>query len=184
MNIHDIVCHKCYCNQDLAIYSLRLSPHGPLCLIGPNMTPKKMWNFFISRGPGREILQRPPSVCLSVRLSVTFCFRTVTRRRIDVFSQNFAGTCTRHGGVLYSFWYWWNVVWIFYEFFKYSNIFNISCFLRVLCYLQHVQKNWCKKILKKCQGGRFFFFRTVTRKKNIDVHFFLISFRVICYFQH
>ena len=24
-----------------------------------------------------------------------------------------------HGGVLYSFWYWWNVVWIFYEFFKY-----------------------------------------------------------------
>ena len=21
-----------------------------------------------------------------------------------------------HGGVLYSFWYWWNVVWIFYEF--------------------------------------------------------------------
>ena len=33
-------------------------------------------------GPGREILQRPPSVCLSV----TFSFRTVTRKRIDAFS--------------------------------------------------------------------------------------------------
>ena len=29
-----------------------------------------------------------------------------------------------HGGVLYSFWSWWNVVWIFYEFFKYwKNVF-------------------------------------------------------------
>ena len=27
--------------------------------------------------------------CLSVRLSVTFSFRTVTRKHIDVFSQNF-----------------------------------------------------------------------------------------------
>ena len=61
--------------------------------------------IFISRGaegPGREILQRPPSVCLSVRLSVrlsvTFSFRTVTKKRIDVFSRNFAGMCTMSWG--------------------------------------------------------------------------------------
>ena len=54
---------------------------------------KKGPSIFISRGaegPGREILQRPPSVCLSVclsvRPSVTFSFRTVTQKRIDVFS--------------------------------------------------------------------------------------------------
>ena len=60
--------------------------------------------IFISRGaegPGREILQRPPvclSVCLSIRLSVTFSFRTVTQKRIAVFSRNFAGTCTKSWG--------------------------------------------------------------------------------------
>ena len=57
--------------------------------------------FIISRGaegPGREILQRPPSVRLSVRLSVTFSFRTVTQKRIDVFSRNFAGMCTMSWG--------------------------------------------------------------------------------------
>ena len=55
-----------------------------------------LW-FIISRGaegPGREILQRPPSVCLSV----TFSFRTVTQKRIAVFSRNFAGTCTKSWG--------------------------------------------------------------------------------------
>ena len=56
-----------------------------------------------AEGPGREILQRPrPSVCLSVCpsvcLSVTFSFRTVTQKRIDVFSRNFAGTCTMSWG--------------------------------------------------------------------------------------
>ena len=35
---------------------------------------------------------------LSVRLSVTFSFRTVTKKRIDVFSRNFAGTCTKSWG--------------------------------------------------------------------------------------
>ena len=38
------------------------------------------------------------SVCPSVRLSVTFSFRTVTQKRIDVFSRNFAGTCTMSWG--------------------------------------------------------------------------------------
>ena len=48
--------------------------------------------FIISRraeGPRQEILQR---------LSVTFSFRTVTRKRIAVFSQIFAGTCTMSWG--------------------------------------------------------------------------------------
>ena len=46
------------------------------------------------------------SDCPSVCPSVTFSFRTVTQKRIAVFSRNFAGTCSRapcHGGVLYSF---------------------------------------------------------------------------------
>ena len=44
-----------------------------------------------------------PSVRLSVCLSVTFSFRTVTQKHIAVFSRNFAGTCTKSWGVLYSF---------------------------------------------------------------------------------
>ena len=43
--------------------------------------------FFISRGaegPGREILQCPPSICPSIRLSVRPSV-TVTQKRIDVF---------------------------------------------------------------------------------------------------
>ena len=40
-------------------------------------------------------LPRPrPSVCPSV----TFSFRTVTRKRIEVFSRNFACTCTMSWG--------------------------------------------------------------------------------------
>ena len=38
------------------------------------------------------------SVRLSVRPSVTFSFRTVTQKRIAVFSRNFAGTCTKWWG--------------------------------------------------------------------------------------
>ena len=76
-------------------------------------------SYIISRGakgPGRDYLPRrrrpgtgdiatPPvrpsvrlSVRLSVCLSVTFSFRTVTQKRIDVFSRNFAGTCTMSWG--------------------------------------------------------------------------------------
>ena len=36
---------------------------------------------------------------LSVRLSVTLSFRTLTQKRIAVFSQNFAGMCTMVMGV-------------------------------------------------------------------------------------
>ena len=41
-------------------------------------------------GPGTGDIATPLSVCPSV----TFSFRTVTRKRIDVFSRNFAGMCT------------------------------------------------------------------------------------------
>ena len=40
----------------------------------------------------------PPPPPLSVCLSVTFSFRTGTRKRIDVFSRNFAGMCTMSWG--------------------------------------------------------------------------------------
>ena len=56
--------------------------------------------FFISRrrrrpGDGRYCNAPRPSVRPSVCLSVTFSFRTVTQKRITVFSRNFAGTCTK-----------------------------------------------------------------------------------------
>ena len=48
------------------------------------------------------------------------------------------------GGVLYSFWYWWNVVWIFYEFFKhwkkkFKQFFLIS---RFMLFSTLIQKYW------------------------------------------
>ena len=57
-------------------------------------------SIFISRravGPGTGDIATPP-VRPSVRLSVTFSFRTVTRKRIDAFSRNFAATCTKSWG--------------------------------------------------------------------------------------
>ena len=81
---------------------------------------KRIFSYFYllrRQRPGTGDIATPPR--LSVRLSVTFSFRTVTQKRIDVFSRNFEVCAPCHGGVLYSFWYWWNVVWIFYEFFKY-----------------------------------------------------------------
>ena len=46
----------------------------------------------------------PPPIRLSV-CPVTFSFRTGTRKRIDVFSQNFAGTCTMSWGCAVWFFY-------------------------------------------------------------------------------
>ena len=43
---------------------------------------------------GRYCNAPRPSVCLSV----TFSFRTVTQKRIDVISRNFAGMCTMSWG--------------------------------------------------------------------------------------
>ena len=48
-------------------------------------------------GPGTGDIATPP-VRPSVRPSVTFSFRTVTQKRIAVFSRNFAGMCTKSWG--------------------------------------------------------------------------------------
>ena len=51
--------------------------------------------------PGFWDIATPPvclSVCPSVCPSVTFSFRTVTQKHIDVFSRNFTGTCTMSWG--------------------------------------------------------------------------------------
>ena len=74
------------------------------------------------------------------------------------------------GGVLYSFWYWWNIVWIF----------KISCFLHVLCYFQHLKKIiGVQKILKNFGGGGG---GGGVEKKTMYISF---SFHfALCYFQH
>ena len=82
--------------------------------------------------------RRPgPGDIATVCPSVTFSFRTVTQKRIDVFSRNFAGTCTMTWGVCCIV-----IDGMLFEFFKYWNaISNIK-----------------KKIgVKKNQGGEFFF---------------------------
>ena len=65
----------------------------------------------------------PPSVRPSVCPSVTFSFRTVTRKRIAVFSQNFVmGVCCivfDIDGMLFEFF-------SFYVFFTFYAISNIS----------------------------------------------------------
>ena len=83
-----------------------------------------------------------PSVRPSVRLSVTFSFRTVTQKRIAVFSRNFAGTCTM-GVCCIVF----DIDGMFDFVMNFLNIeknkilrfffFKISCFLHVSCYFQH-----------------------------------------------
>ena len=100
-------------------------------------------------GRAREILQCPPSVCLSV----TFSFRTVTRKR-DVM-----GVCCivfDIDGMLFEF---------FMNFLNIENfIFKISCFLRVSCYFQYIKKNWCNKKIPGGGGGvlkNIFFFRKI-----------------------
>ena len=65
-----------------------------------------------------------------------------------------------HGGVLYSFWYWWNVVLNFLNIekrFKYFFL-NISCFLHVLCYFQHFLENHCFFISRFVLFSTYIFF--------------------------
>ena len=59
-----------------------------------------------AEGPGREILKNLVS------------FHTVTRKRIDVFSRNFAGTCTMSWGCAYGFFF---IDGMWYEFFCEQN---------------------------------------------------------------
>ena len=121
-----------------------------------------------------------PPIRSSVR-HVTFSFRTVTRRKhIDVFSRRYVhhvmGVCCivfDIDGMLFEF---------------VMNFLNISCFLPVLCYFQHVKKKkiGVKKILKKCPGGGRFLFALLTQK-NALIRLLYISFSfhfLICYFQH
>ena len=136
--------------------------------------------FFISRGaegpgreilrgaegPGREILQRPPSVrhvshCNS---KTHWCIFSKLCRYVQVLAP-----C--HGGVLYSFWYWWNLILMKYCFKK--RKINISCFLRVLCYFQH----W-KKFRGK--GSNFF---ALTRKKQLMYISFSFHFTLYVIFN-
>ena len=88
-----------------------------------------------------------PSVRPSVCPSVTFSFRTVTRKRIDMFSQKLCRYVHHVMGVCCIVFYFDGM---FFEFFmnfvniekNYFNIFflqNISCFLHVLCYFQHLK---------------------------------------------
>ena len=63
----------------------------------------KQGSIFISRrrrrpGYGRYCNAPRLSVRPSVCPSVTFSFRTVTQKRMAVFSRNFAGTCTKSWG--------------------------------------------------------------------------------------
>ena len=63
-----------------------------------------MWAFLSPAGAvglGTGDIATPPvrlSVRPSVCPSVTFSFRTVTQKRMAVFSRNFAGTCTKSWG--------------------------------------------------------------------------------------
>ena len=95
-----------------------------------------LWRFYYllprrRPGDGRYCNAVRPSVCLSV----TFNFRTVTWKRIDVLSRNFAGTCTMSWGVLHSFWYWWNVVWQ--TFFRKTILFHFTFYA-----IFSIKKNW------------------------------------------
>ena len=69
------------------------------------------------RRPGTGDIATPPSVCLSICLSVMFSFRTVTQKRIDVFSRNHVM------GVCYIVF---DIDGMLFEFFM--NFLNIICF--------------------------------------------------------
>ena len=116
-----------------------------------------------AEGPGREILQRPPSVRLSVCPSVTFSFRTVTQKRIAVFSRNFAGMCTKSwgcavfdiDGMLFEFFMNFlnieknKILRIFQNFFKILQNFMFSSRFMLFPALKK-KKKWCKQ---KFGGG-------------------------------
>ena len=159
--------------------------------------------IFISRGaegPGREILQRPPSVRLSVCLSVTFSFRTVTQKRIDVFSRNFAGTLKKYIEKC-PFTYWLNGRWFLqiverdsWHLYPLCPLFPCSDFVsqmwgwfgggggvmffsHFMLFFIFLEKNiWEYKIILShlMGGGGGFFFR---QNNSFWFHF-------LCYFQH
>ena len=79
-----------------------------------------------------------------------FSFRTVTRKRIDVFSRNFAGMCMGVccivfdiDGMLFEFFM--NFLNIEKKIIKKKCFVNIYSFLHVLCYFQHLRKKFVYK---------------------------------------
>ena len=94
------------------------------------------WSIFISRRRRRprdgRYCNAPPSVRLSIRLSVRpsrLVLALQLKKALLYFLETLQVRAPSHGGVLYSFWYWWNVVWIFYEFFKYWKKLNLKHFV-------------------------------------------------------
>ena len=63
-------------------------------------------------------------------IAYVLCYLPPRRRHCNskthwcIFSKLLQVRAPCHGGVLYSFWYWWNVVWILYECFKYWKKFQ------------------------------------------------------------
>ena len=60
---------------------------------------------------------------------ITFRFRTASRRRIAVFLETLQVRAPSHGGVLYSFWYWWDVVYEFVMNFLYIEKYPFTCYV-------------------------------------------------------
>ena len=114
---------------------------------------KNWWLFLFSRcavGPGMGDIANPPPppVRLSICPSLMFSFQTVTRKHIDVVSQNFVlvrAPC--HGGVLYSF----DIDGMLFEFFmnflnieKNKNFVSIfQVFFAFYAISNIKQNNWC-----------------------------------------
>ena len=100
--------------QRLVLFKTRTSLDHPLCVVTiRQMTyktadksdrllspaaPKARDGRYCNAPRPSVCLSVRPSVCLSVCLSVTFSFRTVTQKRIAVFSRNFADMCTKSWG--------------------------------------------------------------------------------------
>ena len=85
-----------------------------------------LWGFYLPlrRRPGTGDIETP-LIRLSVCLSVMFSFRTVTQKRITVFSRNCAGMCTmswRCAVFFFSFH-------VFFAFFLEKQLFLISHFM-------------------------------------------------------
>ena len=108
---------------------------------------------------GRYCNAPRPSVRPSVRPSRLF-FALLLKNALMYFLETLqVHVCAPcHGGVLYSFWYWLNVVWIFYEFFKYLIFYFIFFSIFQVFFAFHVISDIKKKFgVKKNPGGWVFF---------------------------
>ena len=81
---------------------LEIYYHGIMTYSGDLASDNRTMNLLSPAAPkardGRYCNTPRPSVRPSICPSVTFSFRTVTQKLIDVFSRNFAGTCTMSWG--------------------------------------------------------------------------------------